>query len=840
MNLPETILQDLRYTVRMLARNAGSTMVTILVLAIGIGINVAVFTAYKAMLTRPLDARDPDEMVNLALIRDSGVTDFTFSYPDYQAYRDSIHSFSGLIAFRLARLTLAIEGRTTSGLPGNSEYAAVAIVSENYFKVLEVPPLRGRTFESMSTDELLASPSVLISENYWQRRFAADPAILGKTIFLNGRAMTVIGITPHNFVGTGIGTSAFWAPLSIEPLIQADDHWLRQREEQRYRLFGRLAAGVSVSQAQSEMNSIADHLRTLHDPQSDAAKPARAFLWPGSPTPLPLNQYAGLTLAARLIMFGAAMVLAVACANVGSLQLARARSRQNEMRTRLSLGAGRVRLIRQLMTESALVGLVSGVLALLVTWALLKALVTWIAYFLPVEYGSVVFDVAPDPGIFLFVFAISLIAGMLSGFVPAMESSRSALSSAVRSSTSSTRSRLLQNILVAVQVALSLVLMIAGTIATQSSIKSLAIDPGYDSNHVINVGVQFPEGSNYPAARRLNFVRELRTRLADLQGIEGVTTGRIPGAGFITAGIALDTSTADKSTRSLLRYAYIQPNYFQTVGIPVILGRAFQSQAGPAERSVVITEAAARELFEGRNAIGRSLRLGVTDERFHNQGELIANGFAYEVIGVVRNTRGLEFDGSDSKSVYLLLPEDRQHNYPMLIRTRSDASQIIKAIDQVIPSIDPNVKALSTAVKDTLRVSPPLLTSGIAAAISSAVGLIGLMLALMGIYGTVSYIVVLRTREVGIRMAVGAQRQDVLRLILGESARPVLAGLVAGIVLAIAASYPARGLLYGLNGVDIVSVGGVSLLFFVIALLAAYPPARHAMRVDPVVALRYE
>jgi putative ABC transport system permease protein len=485
------------------------------------------------------------------------------------------------------------------------------------------------------------------------------------------------------------------------------------------------------------------------------------------------------------------------------------------------------------------VGVVAGLLALLFTSALLKILVTWIAKLLPVEYGAIVFDVTPDLGIFLFVFAISISAGMFSGFVPAMESSRTALSSGVRSSTASTRSRRLQNILVAAQVALSLLLMIAGTIATQSSIKSLAMDPGYDSNRVINIDLQFPEGSKYPASRRLAFVRELRRLLAGLPGVEAVTGGRAPGAGFITAGTAVDVPTAEKGARSLLRYVYVQSNYFETVGIPLILGQRFRSN-DQAEHSVIMTEAAAKELWEGQNPIGRSLRLGVTDERFHNQAELLATGDAYQVIGVVRNTRGLEFNGSDSKSVYLVLPEDRLHGYPILIRTMSDAPQVIKAIDQTISSIDPNVTASSFSLRDTLRVSPVFLTSSIAAAISSAIGMVGLLLALMGIYGTVRYIVVLRTREVGIRMAVGAQRRDVLRLILGESARPVLAGLVGGILLSIAVSYPVRGLLYGLNGVDGVSVGGVSLLFLAIALLAAYPPARRAMQVDPMVALRYE
>jgi predicted permease len=858
MILPETVVHDLHYGARMLARNPGSTVVTIVALALGIGVNTAVFTSYKAMVARPLDARDPAKMVNLALTRHSGATEYTFSYPDYEAYRESLHSFSGLIAFRPDRVTLSNAGgmisqRTSaagstlgrlavlgSGV-SNAEFAHVFVVSENYFKILGVKALKGRTFDSTSIPELAATPSVLISENYWQRRFAGDPTILGKTINLNGIAVTVVGITPRDFVGTGIGTPAFWLPISMEPLIHADDQWLHNRENQQYRLFGRLASGVSIGQAQAEMSPLADHLRTLHDPHSELAKPATVLVWPGSPFPLPLKQYGGLTLAILLIMAAAGMVLAVACANVGSLQLARGRSRENELRTRLSLGASRLRVIRQLLTESALVGLLAGGLALLFTWAFLKLSATLIANALPVEYGTLVFEVTPDFGIFAFVSAISLAAGMLSGLAPAMESSRSALPSASRGSTSSLRSRRLQDFLVAAQVALSLVLMIAGSMAIRSSMNALAIDTGYESKHVFSLDFQFPETSKYTAARKLVLVRELRTRLAALPGVAAITSARPPGdSRFRTAATPNGETSSVRNVQSILDYAYVQANYFETVGIPLILGRSFQLHGSQPEYSVILSESAAKQLWPGQNPIGRELRLGATDERFHNRSELYATGPAYQVVGLARDTRGAQFDGSDSKRVYLPLSEERLQDYPILVRTRSDAAQVMRVVDPMISSIDPNMMASSVTLEELLHQSTPFIISSLAAGVASAVGLFGLLLALMGIYGTVSYIVVLRTREVGIRMAIGAQKRDVLTLILRESIRPVFAGLIAGILLAVGAAYLARGLLYGLNGVDAISFAGVSLLFLAIALLASYPPARLAMRVDPMVALRYE
>jgi ABC-type antimicrobial peptide transport system permease subunit len=276
------------------------------------------------------------------------------------------------------------------------------------------------------------------------------------------------------------------------------------------------------------------------------------------------------------------------------------------------------------------------------------------------------------------------------------------------------------------------------------------------------------------------------------------------------------------------------------VGIPVLLGRSFRFDAGPEERSVVISESVARLLWHSENPIGRKVRLGPTDERLHNLMGLVATGATYEIIGVVRDTRGTAFDGSNSKSVYMVLSEDRFLDYPLLVRTQSDPASLLKSMTDAISSADPDAVARLTTLKEMLRLSPAFITSTVAAGIASSVGLLALLLALMGIYGTVAYIVVLRTREVGIRMAIGAQRRNVLSLILRETLRPVLAGLIAGILLAAGASYALRGLLYGLNGVDSGSSILVSTLFLLIALAASYLPARRAVRIDPIVALRYE
>jgi predicted permease len=862
--VPQTVFLDLRYGARMLRRNIGFTIAAVLALAIGIGVNTAAFTAYKAFFKRSLDARESGQMVNLALMLHSGSGDQAvnplafFSVPDYEAYRDHMHSFDGLLATsNPQQLTLtgaggvasqrsssagSLVGRLLIPNVNNIETASTFLVSENYFSVLGVGALRGRTFVAGEAAKLSASPSALISENYWQRRFGGDPAILGKTVRLNGIAFTIVGITPHNFVGTTVEAPDFWLPLYLEPLVHPDDNWLRNRESQCCRIIGRLARGVSIDQAQAEMTVVAGQLRTLHDPHSDLGKEAgKAVIWPGSPFPYPLKLDGGLEYAILLIMAAVGMVLVIACANVASLQLARAASRQSELGMRMSLGASRARIIRQLLTESALLGLVAGAVALLFSWIFLQVVVVLIADAFPAEYGTFIFHVTPDLGIFAYVFCLSLVAGILFGLAPALESSGAALSSALKASSGTAKAggRRMRNFLMAAQVAVSLTLLIAGSMLVRSSIRALRMDTGYETRHVVNLDVRFPEG--YSADRKATLARELRARLAALPGVAAITSARAPDSnGLRTAAVALNgEKPSPQNTRAILYYTYVQPNYFQTLGIPLLFGHGFQGQASEPEAAVILSQSAAQVLWPGQNPIGRSLRLGPGGQ-FQMKGEVFPDGPGYEVIGVARDTRGVLLNGTDSEQIYVLMPEEQLQDSSILIRAQAAPAEIVNAIGPMISSIDPNLAAYASTLEEMLRQTESFLASSLSAAIASSVGMLGLLLASMGIYGTVSYVVVLRTREVGIRIALGAKKSDVLMLMLRESTRPVVAGLIAGMVLAEGAAYLLRGVLYGLHTVDGISFAGVSLLFLAIALLASYLPSRKAMRVDPIVALRYE
>lgn len=847
----ETILQDLRYGARTLRRNGRFTAVSVLALALGIGVNTAVFTAYKAFIARPLEGRDPDSLVNFSLRLESGVTEARLSYPDYEAYRDGLRSFSGVIAFAIESLTLTDAGgaagrrSTTHGsligrlglLPPsavNREVVSAFVVSENYFSVLGVPPVRGRAFDAIGLAELAASPSVLISENYWQQRFAGDPGVVGKSIRINGAAVTIGGITRANFTGTSIAVPNVWLPLSIYPLVHPDSDRLRDREELCCRVFGRLAPGVSMTEAQAEASLLASRLRAEHEPGSDLAKAVSAMITPGSPLPqIP----ASLKLSIALIMAAAGMVLVIACANAAGLQLARATARQQELGMRLSLGASRSRLIRQLVTESALQGVLAGCLALPVTWTLMHLAVIGMAEQLPGEF-TFILDVSPDVQVFGYVLSISVVAGVLFGLAPAVASSRSALFSITRGmGTSLVRSRLRHG-LIAAQVAVSLTLLIAGSLLVRSAIRALNMDTGYESERVIALELQFPEGrtSTYKAA----LVRDIRTSFGTLPGVTGVTSARPPTDHRVRRAAVSLTSAAPRpgNRDATVFYTWVEPNYFETLGISLSAGRSFRAEDAQRGHTLILSESAARHLWPGQNPLGRSLRLG-TEGEFHAEGELTPDG-AWEVIGIARDTRGATLDRSEPQRAYVPLAADRLQDHPILVRTNTDPALVMRALEPVIVAADPELMATISTLQAMLRQTPAFLAAGLAAAIASTIGLFGLLLASLGIYSTVSYDVVLRTRELGIRIAIGAQKRNVLAAVLRGTVRPLAAGLLVGLVLSVGASRLLRGVLYGLDAIDVVSFAGASVFFLAIALAASWLPSRRAMRVDPLVALRYE
>jgi predicted permease len=845
-------LQDLRYGVRSLRRSPRLTVASVLALALAIGVNTAVFTFYKALIARPLDGRDPDTLVNVLVRSQSGATVAQFSYPDFEAYRDGMRSLSGgVIAFAIHQLTLTdakgapIQRPSGTGsvlarfgmLPPeavNTEIATTFVVSENYFTVLGVPPIRGRAFDAMSAAELAASPAVLISANYWHDRFAGDPDIIGKVVRLNGAAFTIAGVTPADFTGTSIAVPNFWLPLGQFAAIQPGDRRLNDREVACCRIFGRLAPGVTMAAAQAEAAVFSSTLRALHDPSSELGGPIEVVIAPGSALP---GVNATLKLAIALIVVATTLVLLVACANAAGLQLARATARQQELAVRLSIGASRSRLVRQLLTESALLGVLAGAAALPVTWAVMRLAVIKATEQLPREFSLVV-DVTPDVSVFVYVLGISVLAGLMFGLVPALASSRSAFFAATRGSGASLPRGRLRHALIAGQVAVSLALMIAGGLLVRSAIQALTMDTGYDADRVVAVTLQFPGSRRVTSETNAAAVDDLRDRIAALPGVTAITSARTPSGGGTrraTASVGGD-GLAPQATGAAVFYTWVQPNYFDTLGIPLVRGRGF---APPVEQGhvAIVSEAAARRLWPAQDPIGRTLRLS-TAGHFHAASDLVPDDRAWQVIAVARDTRSASTGGDDTLQVYVPMPADRVKDYPLLLRTSVDPNVVVDRLAPIVAQVNPDVRITTMTLQTMLRQSNAFLAASLSAAIAGVIGLCGLLLALMGIYSTVSYDVVLRTREVGIRMAIGARTRDVLGVVMRGSVRAVLAGLAVGIVLATVAARLLKGVLYGVGALDVVSFAAVSALFIAIALLACWLPSRRAMRIDPLVALR--
>jgi predicted permease len=438
------------------------------------------------------------------------------------------------------------------------------------------------------------------------------------------------------------------------------------------------------------------------------------------------------------------------------------------------------------------------------------------------------------------VLVLSLFAGLVFGLVPALAGSRSALSSVTRSAVASPGRGRLRHALIAAQVAVSLVLMIAGGLLVRSAIQALTMDTGYDADRVVAVTLRSPGERKNASEASAAVVNDLRDRFAAVAGVTAITSARAPSDnGARRAAVSLNGGApSERNASATIYYTWAQPNYFETLGVALIRGRGFNAPVEQAHVAVV-SETAARRLWPGQDPIGRTVRFSTTGQ-FHTPGELLPDGPTWEVIGVVRDTRGVTLDGSDSQQVYVPMPTDRLQDYPLLLRTSVDPRLIVDRLAPIVAQVDPTLAVTTTTLQSMLLRTDAFLAASFSAAIASSIGLCGLLLVSMGIYSTVSYDVVLRTREVGIRMAIGARKRDVLTVVMERSLRAVAAGLAVGVVLAIGATRLLRGVLYGLGALDVVSFVIASFLFLAIALTASWLPSRRAMRVDPLVALRDE
>jgi predicted permease len=810
-----SLISDIRYGLRNFLKRPGFTAIAIVTLALGIGANTAIFSLVNTVLLRPLPVSEPEQLTEVYGTLHKGA-DYTIqSYLNYKDYRDRNDVFSGLIAYRFAPLSVSHDGR--------NERLWGYLVSGNYFEVLGIQPARGRWFAPEEDKTPGTHPVAVITYACWEKRFASDPNIVGHAISLNGHVFTVVGVAPRGFSGTEVAYGAeFFVPMMMAKEIQPGSGWLESRDADNLFVVGRLKRGVTTAQAESALVAITLQLAREY-PRENEGRGVR-LLTPGLFIPDIRNSVISFS---GVLMGVVGLVLLLACVNLANLLLARATERRKELAIRLSLGASRGRIVRQLITESVLLSLAGGLGGLLLaTW--INSLVASIK--LPTDI-ALVFDLRLDWRVLLFALVVSLATGIIFSLLPALQSSRPELVPALKDEVSMggfRRSRL-RNSLVIVQVALSLVLLVCAGLVVRSLQVASRTRPGFNPENA--VALSFDLGlQGYTEEKGRAFQRQLIERSRSLPGVRSVAlTSTVP--------LTLDYSYSSIyvegqafSGNSNLPMAVpneITPGYFQTMEI-ALRGRDFNERDDKEEsRVAIINESFARRLFPGQEAIGR---------RFNFSGP--ENPY-WEVIGVAADGKYNSLGEDQKMAFYRPLLRDYSTNATLVARTKGDSGAVLGALRGEVQRLDSTLPLYEVHTLSE-HMNVPLFPFRMAATVLGSFGVLAILLAAIGIYGVMSYVVAGRTREIGVRMALGAARRDVLLLIIRQGMILAFMGLGIGLLIAFGVAQLLAKLLSGVSAVDPLTFTGVSLLLALVAGLACYIPARRATKVDPLVALRYE
>ncbi|MEK6323147.1 MAG: ABC transporter permease [Acidobacteriota bacterium] len=817
------LLQDLRYGLRLLRKSPGFTAVAVLSLALGIGANTALFSLINTILLRPLPVADPSQVVSVSLVTRPGSGLGLFSYPNYQDFRDKNDVLTGLAAHRFAPMNLRPGGNSEQ----SNERIWGYLVSGNYFDVLGVKAAVGRTFSPEEDRTPGAHPVVVLSHGCFERRFGADPDIVGQTIILNGRQFTIIGIAPEGFTGTErIFTPEIWAPSMMQSWIDPGAAGLEQRAGSGWFTVGRLKPGVSAAQAEAALSMLAAELgheypQTNEDTIVQLAPPGLVI--PAARTPV--LGFAGM------LTVTVGLVLLIACANLAGLLLARATERRKEIAIRLALGASRSRLVRQLLTESMLLAAAGGGLGLLLAFWILD-LVT--ALKPPLEFALTI-DLKTDWRVLNFTLLLSLLTGVLFGLIPALQATKPDIAPALKDETSKgyRRSRLRSGLIVA-QIALSFVLLIAAGLMVRSLQRAQMAGPGFETEQAVVMSVN-PSLQGYDEARAQEFYRQLIARTESLPGVRSASvTSFLPlSLHYLGVHIHLEGQLpARGASVPEAMQGSIGLNYFGTMGIPLIAGRDFTAQDKKDAPSVaIVNETFARYFWPGQSAIGKRFRIGADE------------GLLIEVIGAARDGKYFSLGEEPRPFVYRPLLQsyvgDASNDGTLIVRAVADPGVIIAAVRREVQQLDANLPVFNIkTLTEHMRLS--LFPLRLGAAGVGSFGLLALALAAIGIYGVMAYAVSQRTHEIGIRIALGARPRDVLKLIVQQGVALAAMGLAIGLAAALALTHLMSSVLYGVSATDAMTFAVVVLLLTVVVLAASYLPARRAAKVDPMVALRYE
>jgi predicted permease len=802
-----------------MARQPGFALAAVLTLALGIGANTSIFSAVNAILFRPLPGVSaPGELAFFYPTDAQGRLSGTVSYHDFEEYRAQAKTLAGLAAYAGAGLSMREGGR--------AERVPAQLVSGNYFSTLGVRPRLGRTLIAEEDDRAGAEPVAVLGHRFWETRFNSNPDVVGRQLILGERSFTVVGVAQKGFQGASVPKSpALWVPLRAASEAGLGAGELENREASWLHLVGRLGPGVGLSRARAEMNTILARLadsypEDFREGLTMDSSPARGFA-------IAPRKRGAVNAMAAVALAVVGLVLLIACANIANLLLVRAASRRREIAVRLALGAGRRRVVRQLLTESLVLALAGGLVASIITLWSAESL-AYLFRLIPEDTGAL--DFSPDARVFGFALLLSLLTGVAFGLAPALQSSRAEVWHALKGegpSAGGARRLSLRNVLVVGQVAASLVLLVCAGLFLRSLGEAAAVETGFETKGVL-MSTLYLDPSRYDAARGREFYGRALERASALPGVASAAlTSNVPLGSQGSRGTLLVEGAEPQPYAGVeVERGYVGPGYFEALGIPLLRGRGFgERDRENAPPVAVINETVARKVFGGRDPLGRFIR---TD----------SEGPPVEVVGVARDSKYRSLGDERVPFLYLPFAQGYSPSATLLVRTKGEPGALGPALRDAVLSLDPEAFAGQATMDEHLAAA--LVPSKVVAGMSGLFGLLALLLATFGVYGVTAYAVSRRTHEIGVRVALGARGSDILRLVVGEGMALILTGVAIGLCVSFAATRVIAGALYGVSATDPLTFAGVALLLASAALVACLVPARRAAKVDPMEALRHE